>query len=179
VERGERRTADVGRGVQRRMVMFSEVTGLIMLIDYLQNADRYAPLHPGLEGGFAFLRRADVAQLPDGRHEIDGDRLFAIVSRDQGRGREKSLLEAHRRYIDIQFVISGEDFIGWLPIADCQRVSSPYDAEKDMELFFDRPATWLAVSSGGFAVFYPEDAHAPLATRGPIHKAVVKVAVDG
>ena len=150
----------------------------IMLIDYLQNADRYAPLHPGFEGGFAFLRRADLAQLPDGRHEIDGERLFAIVARDQGRGREKSLLEAHRRYIDIQFVISGEDSIGWMPISDCQRVSSPYDAEKDVELFFDRPATWLAVASGAFAVFYPEDAHAPLATQGPIHKAVVKVAVD-
>lgn len=48
-----------------------------------------------------------------------------------------------------------------------------------MELFFDRPATWLAVSRGVFAVFYPEDAHAPLASLGPIHKAVVKIAVDG
>ena len=150
-----------------------------MLIDYLQNADRYSRLHSRFAGGFAFLRRADVAQLPDGRHEIDGERLFAVVSRDQGRGREQSLLEAHRRYIDIQFVISGEDCIGWLPIADCSRVSSPYDAEKDLEFFFDRPTTWLAVTPGRFAVFYPEDAHAPLATRGPIHKAVVKVAVNG
>jgi YhcH/YjgK/YiaL family protein len=149
-----------------------------MLIDYLQNADRYLPLHPGFARGLAFLRRADLAQLPDGRHEIDGERVFAIVSRGQGRGREQSLLEAHRRYIDIQFVISGEDCIGWLPISDCQRVSAPYDASEDLELFFDRPPTWLAVSTGAFAVFYPEDAHAPLATRGPIHKAVVKVAVD-
>jgi len=150
-----------------------------MLIDQLQNADRYSVLHPGFAGGFAFLRRADIAKLPDGRHEIDGERLFAIVSRTQGRGREQSLLEAHRRYIDVQFVIRGEDSIGWLPISDCQRVSSPYDADSDVELFFDRPATWLAVSPGTFAVFYPEDAHAPLATRGPVHKAVVKIAVDG
>ena len=119
-----------------------------------------------------------MAQLPDGRHEIDTDRLLAVVSRDQGRGREQSLLEAHRRYIDIQFVISGEDCIGWMPVSDCERVSSPYDAERDLELFFDRPATWLAVTPGTFVVFYPEDAHAPLATRGPVHKAVVKVAVD-
>ena len=146
-----------------------------MLIDYLQNADRYAPLHPGLAAGFAFLRRADIAQLPDGRHEIDGDRIFAVLSHNQGRGREQSLLEAHRRYVDIQFVISGADCIGWLPVSDCRRVSSPYDAEKDLELYFDRPATWLAVPPGVFAVFFPEDAHAPLATQGPIHKAVVKV----
>lgn len=150
-----------------------------MVIDYLENADRYARLHPAFAGGFSFLRRADMAQLPDGRHPIDGDRLFAIVAHDEGRGREQSLLEAHRRYIDIQFVIGGEDCIGWLPIADCARVSSPYDSASDLEFFFDRPATWLAVPPGAFAIFYPEDAHAPLATRGPIHKAVLKVAVDG
>ena len=150
-----------------------------MIIDRLQNADRYSPLHAGFADGFAFLRRADLDQLPDGRHEIDGERLFAIVSRDRGRGREQSLLEAHRRYIDVQFVIEGEDCIGWSPISDCRRVSSPYDAEKDLELFFERPSTWLEVAPGTFAVFYPEDAHAPLATRGRIHKAVVKVAVGG
>lgn len=149
-----------------------------MIVDYLQNANRYSSLHAGFASGFAFLRRADLAELPDGRHEIDGERLFAMASRDQGRGREKSLLEAHRRYIDIQFVISGQDCIGWMPTADCERVASPYDLEKDVEFFFDRPATWLSVPSGAFAIFYPEDAHAPLATSGPIHKAVIKVAVD-
>ena len=67
----------------------------------------------------------------------------------------------------------------WVICADMgRRVSSPYDAEKDVQFFFDRPATWLAVTRGLFAVFYPEDAHAPLATLGPIHKAVVKVAVE-
>ena len=149
-----------------------------MLIDNLQNADRYSRLHPGFVGAFAFLRRVDLDQLPSGRHEIDGERLYAIVSRDQGRGREKSLLETHRCYIDIQFVVSGEECIGWLPLSDCRRVSSPYDADNDLAFFFDRPATWLAVSPGNFAVFYPEDAHAPLAVQGPIHKVVVKVAVE-
>lgn len=149
-----------------------------MIVDYLQNADRYSSLHAAFAGGFAFLRRADSAELPDGRHDIDGERLFAVISRIEGRGREKSLLEAHRRYIDIQFVIGGKDNIGWMPIADCQRVASPYDATKDFEFFFDRPATWLEVPAGAFGIFYPEDAHAPLATSGPIHKVVVKVAVD-
>mgnify|MGYP001026687321 CR=1 FL=1 len=148
-----------------------------MLIDNLQNADRYLPLHSGFVGAFAFLRRKDLDQLPNGQHEIDGERLYAIVSRDRGRGREQSLLESHRRYIDIQFVVSGEECIGWLRISDCKRVSSPYDADNDLEFFFDRPATWLAVSPGNFAVFYPEDGHAPLAAQGPIHKVVVKVAL--
>ncbi len=149
-----------------------------MLVDYLQNADRYFPLHPKFASAFEFLRRTGLARLPNGRHDIDGERLFAIVSRDQGRGREKSMLEAHRHYIDIQFVLSGEECIGWMPTADCQRVSSPYDDQKDVTFFFDRPATWLVVAPSAFAIFYPEDAHAPLATEGPIQKVVVKVAVS-
>jgi len=149
-----------------------------MIVDYLQNSDRYSLLQAGFADAFAFLRRANLAELPDGRHEIDGDRLFAIVSHIEGRGREKSLLEAHRRYIDIQFVIGGQDSIGWMPTVDCERVASRYDPEKDVEFFFDRPATWLEIPSRAFAIFHPEDAHAPLASSGPIHKVVIKVALD-
>ncbi|HLA84394.1 MAG TPA: YhcH/YjgK/YiaL family protein [Thermoguttaceae bacterium] len=149
-----------------------------MLIDHLQNADRYSVLHPGFADGFAFLRRKDLAKLPDGRHDIDGDRLFAVVSRVSGRGREQSPLEVHRRYIDIQFVVDGEDCIGWLPTSDCRQVSSPFDGEKDLGVFYDPPAKWLTVEPGTFALFYPEDAHAPLAASGHMHKVVVKVAVD-
>lgn len=149
-----------------------------MIIDYLDNADRYAPLHPGLAAGFAFLRRTNLADLPDGKHTLDGDRLFAIIARDEGRGREKSLLESHRRYLDIQYVISGEDCIGWRPLGDCRRVSTPYDAEQDLGFFYDRPDSWITVPAGAFTIFYPEDAHAPLATEGAIHKAVVKVVLN-
>ncbi len=148
-----------------------------MIVDYLANADRYGQLSARLAAGFAFLRRTDLAQLPDGRIGIEGNELFAIISRMAGRGREQSLLEAHRRYLDIQFVIAGEDSIGWLPTVDCRRVSAAYDQAKDIEFFFDRPTTWLTVTAGVFAIFYPEDAHAPLATEGLLHKAVVKVAL--
>ena len=95
----------------------------------------------------------------------------------QGRGAEQALLEFHRRYIDIQFVVAGIDLIGWLPTPSCQRVSTPYDEAKDVGFFYDRPATWLSVAAGQFALFFPEDAHAPLAGQGAVHKAVVKVAV--
>ena len=151
--------------------------GCIMVVDQLANASRYVSLHPGFADAVKFASRPDLAQLADGRHEIDGQRLFAMISRDHGRGRERSLLEAHRRYVDIQLVISGEDCIGWMPNEKCQRVASPYDAEKDLLLYFDRPATWLVLPAGTFAIFFPHDAHAPLASEGPIHKAVFKVAV--
>jgi YhcH/YjgK/YiaL family protein len=148
-----------------------------MIVDHLRAAERYFALHPGFRRGFEFLRGLS----PDpavGRHTIDGDRLYAMIARDQGRGREKALLEAHRKYIDIQFVIDNADLIGWLPVTRCERISTPYAADKDVVLFYDRPPTWLDLPSGYFAVFFPEDAHAPLAASGLVSKAVVKVAVE-
>ena len=149
-----------------------------MIIDHLQRCDRYFPLHPGFRSGVEFLRRLDLKQLPAGRHELDGRRLFAMVALDQGRGREKSLLEFHRKYIDIQYLVAGVDLIGWRPTDLCDRIATPYDAEKDIGFFFDRPETWVEVPVGYFAILFPDDAHAPLATAGSLHKVVVKVAVD-
>ena len=149
-----------------------------MILDTLPRADQYAALHRRFAAAFAFLRGSHLASLPDGRHTIAGDDLFALVARDRGRGREQSPLEAHRRYLDIQYVVTGSDLIGYLPLADCQRISSPYDLQRDIEFYFDRPTTWLTVNAGMFALFYPHDAHAPLAAEGEVHKVVVKVAVE-
>ncbi len=149
-----------------------------MIVDYLKLADRYSSVQSRMAAGFAFLRRAGVFELPDGRISIDGDQVFAIIQRIDGRGRDQSLLEAHRKYLDIQYVVKGEDCIGWLPLSDCHRVSTPYDPEKDIEFFYDRPATWVTIPAGAFAVFFPDDAHAPLATEGRIHKIVIKIALD-
>ena len=146
-----------------------------MIVDQLEHAKRYRALHPGFAGGFDFLHRPDLASLPDGRYDIDGDRVFALVARDQGRGRPKSPLESHRRYADIQFIIGGQDCIGWLPTAACERVSQAYDPDTDLGFYYDRPQTWLEMAEGTFAIFFPEDAHAPLATNGLIHKAIVKI----
>lgn len=148
-----------------------------MIADQLSTARRYYSLHARFATGFAFLDQPRLAELPVGRHVIEGDDVFAIVSRERGRGKEDAPLEAHRRYIDIQYIVDGDELIGWMPTAYCQRISAPYDDEGDIEFFYDRPTTWLALSNGGFAVFYPEDAHAPLAGKNIVHKAVVKIAV--
>jgi len=149
-----------------------------MIIDRLDRAQRYVSVHPGLGPGIEFLRRLNVEHLAAGRHEVDGRRLFAMVAQDQGRGREKSLLEFHRKYIDIQYLVAGADLIGWRPTDLCDRIATPYDAEKDIGFFYDRPQTWVEVPTGHLAILFPEDAHAPLATMDSVHKVVVKVAVE-
>lgn len=150
-----------------------------MILDRLDHLDLYAGIHPLLLQAATFLRRSDLHQLPDGRHEILEDRLFAIVATSQGRGRDDSPLEAHRDYIDIQYIISGDEEIGYSPVVACTALRDPYDPTRDIMFFSDRPQTWLALGPGMLAILYPHDAHAPLAGSGPVRKVVVKVALNG
>jgi biofilm protein TabA len=158
-----------------------------MILDRLHSADRYNNLHPAFARAFAYLRDANWAVLTTaapgaGSHStqrpIDGDRMYVSIDRAEGRGREVARLEAHRRYIDIQFTIDGDEEIGWKPLADCVVTSVAYDGAKDVMFFSDRPDSWLSLPAGHFAIFFPDDAHAPLAGHGPLTKAIVKIAVE-
>lgn len=149
-----------------------------MIIDQLENAARYAAMHPGFPAAFEFLKQAEVAELAPGRHEVDGDRLYAIVVRAPGRGRSGAKLEAHRKYIDIQYMASGSDQMGWKLARECSKSEGGYDAAKDNECFLDEPVIWFAAPAGVFAVFFPEDAHAPMGGEGEQEKVVMKVALD-
>ena len=148
-----------------------------MILDYLDNGERYGGLHPGFRAAFEFLKRKDLADLSSGRHPIDGERLYALVVQQDGRDRDKAKLEIHRRYIDIQFTVTGADDIGWKPAAHCLSCDQEYNDEKDIAFFSDEPDVWMTTLPGAFAIFFPEDAHAPLGGTGPIHKVVVKIAV--
>ena len=149
-----------------------------MILSPLGDADRYVALHPGFAAAFSFLRRRDLAQLPDGRHKIDGQRLFAMVMRKEGNGQANAKLEVHRRYIDIQYCAAQGDLIGWKSTATCSNAVQPFDEEKDYQLFTDQPEAWVPTAPGAFAIYFPEDAHAPLGGNGLIHKVVVKVALE-
>ncbi|MDM7926542.1 MAG: YhcH/YjgK/YiaL family protein [bacterium] len=147
------------------------------ITDQLENAEACFSLHPLLERAFAFLRAELPEDAPDGRVDIDGDRMFCLVSTGQGRGRQNARLEAHRRYIDLQFVLSGTDVMGWKPLKRCLSPESDFDAERDIVFFRDDASVWKTVQAGSFALFFPDDAHAPMGGEGLIRKAVVKIAV--
>lgn len=153
-----------------------------MVLDTLTNAERYMGLHPAFSAAFAFLRDAGWTQFAaaeqGSRHSLDGDRLYVSIDRADGRGRDGARLEAHRRYIDIQFTIEGQEEIGWKPLGTCEVTSIAYDDAKDVIFFSDRPDCWLSLPPGRFAIFFPDDAHAPLAGRGMLKKAILKIAID-
>jgi YhcH/YjgK/YiaL family protein len=148
-----------------------------MILDRLQNSARYVPLHPKFAEAFAFLSQARLAELAPGRHEIVGTQVYAMVAKGEGRPREVALLEGHRKYIDIQMVLSGVEEMGWRPHTAESPVATPYDAAKEAALYSGQPDAWVTVRPGQFAVFFPEDEHAPLVGKGEIRKVIVKVAV--
>jgi biofilm protein TabA len=150
---------------------------ITMILDRLQHADTYRLLHPAFAEAFRYLARPDLDRLAPGRHEIDGDRLYAVVVKADGKGRGTTRLEAHRKYIDIQYTVAGSEAIGWKAAGECESAGG-FDPAKDIEFYPDAPESWVEVPPGTFAVFFPEDAHAPLGGQGRIVKVVVKVAVN-
>lgn len=147
-----------------------------MILDTLGNAAKYAGLRMGISEAFGFLDQPGLADLPDGKYEILGDRVYAMVAHENGRKVSEAQLEGHRKYIDIQYVISGDESMGWAPREGLVN-SIEYDEEKDLEFFEDTPASIVRIPPGSFAVFLSTDAHLPLIGDGPIHKVIVKVAV--
>jgi len=149
-----------------------------VIVDLLSVWSRYACLHPRFEQAFEFLTRPDLAALPPGRHFIDGDQLYVSIDEREGRTRDGARLEAHRRYIDIQYTIEGPEEVGWSPLASCITPAGFFDSERDIIFFDDRPNSWFEVPPGRFAIFFPEDAHAPLGGYGRLRKAIAKVELD-
>ena len=148
-----------------------------MILARLEDAELYANIHSHFTQALAFLQENDLDKLTAGRCEIAGDDLFAIVVRNAGAGHSKAKLEAHREYIDIQYVLRGTDEMGWKSLEDCEIRQGDYDPQTDVELFSDLPSSWIRVCSGELAIFFPEDAHAPGGSETEFHKIVVKVKV--
>ncbi len=149
-----------------------------MIVDLISHASRYGSLHPGFAAAWRWLAETDLPRSSTGRHEIDGPRLFALVNRDPAKGRQAARLESHRRYIDIQLTLAGNEEIGYRPVTECSAPEVPFLPDNDVAFYAERPDSWLALPPGRFAIFFPHDAHAPLAGVGEPHKVVVKVAVD-
>jgi YhcH/YjgK/YiaL family protein len=149
-----------------------------MILDRLENFLRYESVHPGFKVAFTYLKNSSIKDFKKGKETIDGDRLYALAMATKGKGRRDARLESHRRYIDLQYSVDGSDFIGYENKSSCIPDEKGYESESDIEFYSNAPAVWLPVTAGSFAIFFPEDVHAPLGTDDFIHKVVIKVAVE-
>lgn len=149
-----------------------------MIIDKLSNSQIYATLNPRLQAGFEFLKNQDLAALEVGKHPIDGEQVFALVQHYNTKPVEEGKLETHRKCLDLQYVVSGRELMGWAPISGLQPLGS-YSPENDIQ-FFAGQGNLILFEAGMFAIFFPEDAHMPgIAFEGPepVKKIVIKVAI--
>ncbi len=126
-----------------------------MILDTLAQCDRYRHLHPGFAAAFDFATSRDPGALAAGRHVIDGERLYLSIDHTEGRGRMAARLESHRRYIDIQLTIAGDEEIGWRPLSQCDTPAAPFDEPRDIRFYDDVPDSWLAVPPGGSRFSFP------------------------
>ncbi|MDF2549390.1 MAG: Toxin-antitoxin biofilm protein TabA [Chlamydiales bacterium] len=147
-----------------------------MILDHLDRAFLYESMHPLFPAAFAYLK---AQALPFQTQRVPVQEGFdAIFDVSQGKGRFQARLEAHRKFIDIQYVAEGREEIGYRPISECIE-ENPYDLERDIVFFKEAPTTFLQVPAGYFALFFPHDGHAPLLGEGEISKIVLKLSARG
>ena len=149
-----------------------------MIIDKLSNSKQYYGLSESIEKALKYLQETDLAKSEIGKYEIEGKNIFAIVSEYETKNKEQGKWEAHRKYLDIQFVIFGKEMIGYAPINE-MKTKIEYNEEKDI-LFLEGEGDYLSVNEGTFALFAPEDVHKPGIRAGNqqyVKKIVVKILV--
>jgi biofilm protein TabA len=130
-----------------------------MILDLLSNTNLYRGLPAGLVAALDFLQGTDLTKLPIGKTAIDGERLFALVHEYEPKTAGELKFEAHRRYWDVQFVVSGTERMGW-NARSRMTVSEAHDAELDVA-FFQGTGSFFDVPAGTFAIFSPSDVHMP------------------
>ena len=150
-----------------------------MIMDNLDQWRRYTAKGTRLAKAFAFLEKFDLG-MASGRHEIDGDDVFALVQKHPTKlTPETSVMEAHQIYIDVHYMAAGRETIYWAPLAACTEMTQAYTAEHEAALFrFVPSSTPLRLGVGQFAVLFPRDAHAPCCIWDQacdVTKVVVKV----
>ena len=149
-----------------------------MILDSLKNKAQYAALHPCFQQVFDFIDNNDVASLPCGRHDIDGDNIYVVVQEWDLRELKEARLELHRKYIDIQMLLSGpNEVFGWSEKKDCLTPEADFDEAKDVQFFTDTPQCFYSVGEGQFSILFPEDGHAPMLGEGHVKKCIFKIAL--
>lgn len=149
-----------------------------MIVDTLENAARYFSVHPLFEKAFAYIASVDLLNVEDGKYEIS-EGLKAIYSNKPGVEAAASVakFECHDKHIDIQLCIKGNETIGWKPRRQCVTKNGEYNTEKDVQLYAEQPDMYFQLTNNQFAIFFPEDVHAPMIGEGPIKKLVIKVKI--
>ena len=147
-----------------------------MIIDTLDNAAKYYNVHPLFQKAFEYIKTQDLKSLEAGKFDIS-EGLKGAIAEKEGMTAEESAskFECHDNHIDIQLCITGPEVIGWRPRSKCSSLKGEYNAEKDVLFYNEAPDMHFTLNDNQFAIFFPEDVHAPMISEGVVKKMVIKV----
>lgn len=149
-----------------------------MIIDYLHNLNHYKFSTPLLKA-FEFLQNNDLQNLPEGKHEIEGSKIFALINSYETVEPEKENMESHLIYTDVHYVIKGNEQIGH-GFLQAMPKQKHIDINNDCIIYDAQPSFYSTLMEGMFAVFFPHDVHMPgifLQKKCLVKKVVIKVAL--
>ena len=145
-----------------------------MVIDTIENLEKYASLNPLFNDVIDFIKANDLNALEAGKHFIKGADLFVNIQCAKGKTKEEALLETHRKMIDIQIPLSTSETFGYTPLGDLPKAE--YYEEKDITKYQGAANTYVTCKPGEFAIFFPQDGHAPcISDEAEIKKAIFKI----
>ena len=148
-----------------------------MIIDTLSNIERYFCVHPLFAKAFEHIKSLNLDTIEVGKYEVEEESLYFTVSKKPGITVEEAIakFECHNKYIDIQLCIEGKEHIGWKSRQTCNQQKNEYREEKDFVFYNDVPDMYFQLTDQQFAIFFPEDVHAPMIGKGMIKKLLMKV----
>lgn len=156
-----------------------------MFIGNIDNIDKDGgDFHAIIYSVLEYLRNTDFSNIPDGSYPMPQTDFIVKVQRYETRPIDDMYPEAHEKFIDVQFVVEGEEILGWCPLSPDLEFVQQYDAEKDVAFFKNLlPESSMMLSARTYAVLFPLDVHRPcgsLDDDNPEHvtKVVVKVPVE-
>lgn len=149
-----------------------------MIIDKLSNSQLYSSIGERINKAFTYLKQTDFSNIELGKYKIDSDNIFCLVNEYNTKDESEGKLEAHKKYIDVQFVVKGRELMGYAPLEN-QKIINEYNEQNDIT-FFEGERSFTKVEAGMFAIFFPNDLHMPGINVGDsefVKKIVIKVKV--
>ena len=150
-----------------------------MIVDYIKNAAYYKGMMPGIATALEKVAQYTPETCTSGRIDIDGDNLFLKLSTLETHSSEGANCEAHQKYLDLFYIVEGEEVVYVKPTEVLTNITHPYDAEKDRLLAkLDADAEPVRLTTGMFIILYPHEAHAPCCydkVPGTVKKVVAKI----
>ncbi|MGD1041452.1 MAG: YhcH/YjgK/YiaL family protein [Sedimentisphaerales bacterium] len=151
-----------------------------MILDTIDNTHLYLGLNTRFARAFEILTDKTLAKKQDGKYLVDGEKNYYTIQRYATKPLNEGNLEAHRKYIDIQFLLEGQELLGYAPLKGLT-IAEVYNPQKDIA-FFNTPKeiTKVKLEPGLFCILFPDDAHLPcrqLAGPTEVRKVVVKIQI--